>query len=88
MQSDKPEEKRKWYARGRWALVLAFIGILILSFVVATGGEYGAWTLWIAVPLLMISLGYLFLVNAVTSIWAIERHNQQEREQEENHREE
>jgi hypothetical protein len=88
MQSDKPEERRKWYARGRWAFVLAIIGILILSFVAATRGRYVAWTLWIAVPMLMMSLGYLFLVNAVESIWSIERRNQKERDEVEEHREE
>ncbi len=46
-------------------MILALIGVLIVIFVAVTGGEYGAWLLWIAVPLLMISLGYFYLVNAI-----------------------
>jgi hypothetical protein len=38
--------------------------------------------------MLMMSLGYLFLVNAVESIWSIERRNQKERDEVEEHREE
>lgn len=56
---------RKWYGHGRWALVLALIGAAILSFVIVTRGTVGAWMLWIAVPFLMISLGYFYVVNAL-----------------------
>jgi hypothetical protein len=83
MQSNKPEAKRKWNVRGRWAFIPAIVGILIVSFVAATRGAYGAWMLWIAVPLLMISLGYIYLVNALAGITAIDAHNQLLREQEE-----
>jgi hypothetical protein len=41
--------------------------------------------LWIAVPLLMISLGYIYLINALAGIIAIDAHNQLLREQEEKH---
>lgn len=85
MQSDKPEAKRKWNVRGRRAFIPAIAGILIVSFVAATGGTYGAWMLWIAVPLLMISLGYIYLINALAGIIAIDAHNQQLREQEGKH---
>jgi len=88
MQSDQSESTRKWYAQGRWALVLALIGILIVFFVAATRGEYGAWLLWIAVPSLMISLGYFYLVNAIKYFIRGSANNQSEREQEEEHREE
>jgi hypothetical protein len=85
MQSDKPESKGKWNIRGRWAFIAAIAGILIVSFVAATRGAYGAWMLWIAVPLLMISLGYIYLIYALAGITAIDAHNQLLREQEEKH---
>lgn len=44
---------------------MAIIGIIIIIFVAATGGEYGAWLLWIAIPFLMISLAYFFIINAI-----------------------
>lgn len=40
-------------------------GIAILAFVAATEGKYYSWLLWLAIPYLMISLGYAFLVYAV-----------------------
>lgn len=85
MQSDKPEAKRKWNVRGRWAFITAVAGIVIVSFVAATRGTYGAWMLWIAVPLLMISLGYIYVIYALAGITAIDAHNQLLREQEEEH---
>jgi len=88
MQSDQSEATRKWYSKGRWALVLALIGVMIVSFVAATRGEYGAWMLWIAVPLLMISLGYFYLVNAIKYFIRGSANHQSEREQEEERREE
>ena len=45
-------------------MVMALIGVLILSYEVMTRGEHGAWMLWIAIPLLMISLGYFYVINA------------------------
>lgn len=48
-----------------WAMGLLLVGLVIVLFVAVTEGEYGVWTLWIAIPLLMFSLAYLFLVNAV-----------------------
>jgi len=54
-----------WYVRDRWGLVPTITGILIVAFVAATRGEYAAWLLWIAIPMLMIGLGYFVVVNAV-----------------------
>ncbi|OGS56733.1 MAG: hypothetical protein A3K60_02615 [Euryarchaeota archaeon RBG_19FT_COMBO_56_21] len=65
MQPDQSEATRKWYSKGRWAIAMAIIGIIIIIFVAATGGEYGAWLLWIAIPFLMISLAYFFIINAI-----------------------
>ncbi len=48
----------------RFGLVPAVFGALIVAFVVATQGAY-AWLLWIAVPLLMIGLGYLYIISAL-----------------------
>lgn len=41
------------------------VGVVLIVFVAASGGEYGAWTMWIALPLLMIGLGYIFVINAI-----------------------
>ena len=43
----------------------AITGMLIVAFVIVTRGEYGAWLLWIAIPMLMLGLGYFFVANAV-----------------------
>jgi hypothetical protein len=71
--------------QARGAFIPAIAGILIVSFVAATEGAYGAWMLWIAVPMLMISLGYIYLINALAGITAIDTHNELLREQEEMH---
>jgi len=63
MSSGQAEAPRRWYARGRWAYVFVIIGVLIIILVASTWGTYGAWMMWIAVPLLMVGLGYLFLIN-------------------------
>ena len=65
MNPDTPPRLRKWYSGGLWALVFAAVGILIIAFMIATGAKYATWLLWIAIPLLMISLGYFFVVNAI-----------------------
>jgi len=41
------------------------IGLVIVLFVLFTDGQYLVWTLWFAIPMLMFSLAYLFLVNAL-----------------------
>ena len=82
MQSEKPAPKSRWYVRLRWGLSPLVIGVLLLCFVIFTGEAY-AWTLWIAVPFIMIGLGYIFVVSAVESIWSIERHIQEIKEEEE-----
>ena len=77
MNSNSRKAKKKWYANGRWAFVLALIGILMLAFVILTQGNRAAWIMWIALPLLMVSLGYLFLVNAVKAVWGGDDHEQE-----------
>lgn len=49
--------------RDRWGLVPTLTGILIIALVAATGGQHGAWLLWLAVPMLMVGLGYFAVVN-------------------------
>jgi len=88
MQSGKHDATRRWYSHGRWALVLALVGIAILSFVVVTRGTIGAWMLWIAVPFLMISLGYFYVINALPVFWGKSADSQSETEQQEKTREE
>jgi hypothetical protein len=88
MQSGQHEVMRGWLAHGRWALVLAVVGGAILSFVVITRGTYGAWMMWIAVPFLMISLGYFYLVNALPVFMGESEDHQSETEQQEKPREE
>lgn len=65
MRSNKSEAIRKRIVHERFALVPAVVGGIIVTFVAATRGGYGAWILWIAVPLLMISLGYFYMVHAL-----------------------
>jgi amino acid transporter len=62
---DASEAARKWYSKGRWALLLAMVGALIVAFVIVTGATCATWLLWIAVPLLMIGLGYIYLRHAL-----------------------
>jgi len=87
MRSDKSESVRKWIVKERFALVPAIFGGLIVTFVAATRGAYGAWLLWIAVPLLMISLGYFFLVNALPILMNNGANHQSDREPKEEPRE-
>ena len=81
MQSSNVETSKRWYSRRRLAILLVLAGVLIVSFVAVTGGEYGAWTLWIAIPLLMVSLGYLFLINAIPVFLSYDADHQTESEQ-------
>jgi len=81
MSPDKPA-KKGWVLHGRWALIPTVIGIVIVAFVMVTNAEYATWTLWIAVPLLMIGLGYLFIINAIASLISI-GHSEDEAEGEE-----
>ncbi len=66
MPSDKPLFPRHWHKGDVLALAFLLLGLLIVLSVVATGLEYATWTLWIAVPMMMFSLAYLFLVSALT----------------------
>ncbi len=65
MQSDQQHSSPSWYVRDRWGLVPTVTGVLIVSFVLMTGGEHGVWALWLAIPLLIIGLGYFVVVNAI-----------------------
>lgn len=65
MQSERSKSIKKWIVRVRFGLVPTIFGGLIVAFVVATQGAHYAWLLWIAVPLLMIGLGYLYVVSAL-----------------------
>ena len=64
MQSHRPESARKWIVQMRFGLVPAMVGGVVVAFV-ATRGADDAWLLWFAVPLLMIGLGYLYVVSAL-----------------------
>ncbi len=79
MIQGKPERKSRWYVRWRFGLVPLVFGIVILIVVVITGDRL-SWMLWIALPLLMIGLGYLFLVNIFESMWVFEKRIQEEKE--------
>jgi amino acid transporter len=81
MPPGKPA-KKKWVFYGRWALIPTIIGVLILTFVIFTGERY-AWTLWIALPLLMIGLGYIFVINAIASLIAIGKSGDESESEEE-----
>lgn len=65
MRSRKPWFSRKWYVEDIHALAFLLLGLAVVLFVAVTGGEYFTWTLWIAVPMIMLSLAYLFLVSAL-----------------------
>lgn len=82
MQSSKTKTKKKWVFYGRWALIPTIVGILIVAFVIVTGGKYATWTLWIAIPLLMIGLGYIFIINAIASLIAVGRTGEPDEQQE------
>ncbi len=60
--------KKKWVFYGKWALSPTIVGAAILTFEVVTGAKYAPWLLWFAVPLLMIGLGYIFIINAIAAI--------------------
>lgn len=65
MSSDGPHARRRWRKGDLWAVAFLLVGFSIALFMAATGGAYFAWILWIAVPMLMFSLAYLFLVSAL-----------------------
>jgi len=65
MRSNEPWFSRRWHTEDVAALAVLLLGLVIVLFVAATGGEYAVWTLWAAVPMIMFSLGYLFLVSAL-----------------------
>ncbi len=46
-------------------MAFLLLGLAIVLSLVATGLDYAAWTLWIAVPMIMFSLAYLFIVSAL-----------------------
>lgn len=65
MPPRKPWFPRKWHTGDVCALAFLLIGLFIVLFVAATDGQYATWTLWFAVPMIMLSLGYLFIVSAL-----------------------
>lgn len=65
MQSGRSESAKKWIVKVRFGLVPAIVGGVIVAFVAATQGAYAPWLLWMAVPLVMIGLGYIYLVYAL-----------------------
>jgi len=62
--------KKKWVFYGKWALSPTIVGIGVLIFVILTGEKY-AWTLWIGLPMLMVGLGYIFIINAIAAVISI-----------------
>jgi hypothetical protein len=86
MVSDPSDLRKKWYSNGRWAWAFGIAGIAIVAFVAATEGRYYSWLLWLAIPYLMISLGYAFLVHAVPVFLRFNEDGQSEEESPEEHR--
>lgn len=68
MPSDRPLFPRHWHKGDVLALVFLLAGLIIVLALVATGLEHATWTLWFAVPMMMFSLAYLFLVSALTVV--------------------
>jgi amino acid transporter len=79
MARGEPERKSRWFVRWRFGLVPLVFGILIIVIVVMTGERF-SWMLWIAVPFLMIGLGYLFIVSTFESMWVFEKRIHEEKE--------
>lgn len=65
MRSGKPWFPKKWYTGDLCALAFLLLGLAMVLSLVATGLKYATWTLWIAVPMIMFSLAYLFIVSAL-----------------------
>ena len=65
MRSGKPWLPKKWHKGDLYALAFLLLGLVIVLSVAATGLKYATWTLWIAVPMMMFSLAYLFIVSAL-----------------------
>jgi len=65
MGPNDKEPPRRWDPWTLWALVFFLIGLAIVVFEAVTGGRYVAWALWFAVPVLMFSLAYFFLISAL-----------------------
>ena len=65
MRSGTPWFPKKWHKGDIYAMASLLMGLAIVLFLAATGLEYATWTLWIAVPMIMFSLAYIFLVSAL-----------------------
>lgn len=65
MPSRKPWMSRRWYKGDVYALLFLLLGLVDILIVLTTEGEYATWALWIAVPMVMFSLAYIFLVSAL-----------------------
>lgn len=65
MRSGRSLLPKKWHTEDIYAMAFLLAGLAIVLFVAATGLKYATWTLWIAVPMIMFSLAYIFLVSAL-----------------------
>lgn len=88
MRPDKSRLSRKWSSGEIFALVFLLLGLADVLFVAATEGEYVVWTLWIAVPMILFSLLYILLVNALPIFFGQTRGDEPEEERSSEHREE
>ncbi len=69
MPSGRLGAVRRWVVRERVAFVPAVVGVLILSLVIVTRGEQTAWLMWIALPLMMLSLGYFAVISLLSVLY-------------------
>jgi len=80
MRSDKSRPSREWSSGETLALVFLLLGLADVLFVAVTEGGHAVWTLWIAVPMLMFSLLYILLVNALPIFFGRTRSDEPEEE--------
>jgi hypothetical protein len=65
MVSGRLESLKRWIVRERIGFVPGVLGVAILVLVIVTGGKGTAWLMWFAIPLLMLSLGYIAVTSAI-----------------------
>lgn len=66
--------------KGLWAWILGTAGVLIIAFVAITGGRYGAWLLWLAIPYLLLSFVYAIIVYALPEFMYVVEESQPEQQ--------
>lgn len=88
MRLDKSRPSKEWSSGETLALVFLLIGLMDILFVAATEGGYAVWTLWIAVPMLLFSLLFILLVNALPLFFGRTRSDEPEEERSLEHRKE